>query len=52
MYIAQGKRADAGPGSSVMGAVDGNQYVIADLEQANQWISIERTVTVDLDDTR
>ena len=39
-------------GATVMGAIDGDRYVIADLDREAGWISICRTAARDLNDAR
>jgi len=52
MYITQGTDPDADTACSVMGALDGDRFVIADLEREDRWMSVAREVTADLEDTR
>lgn len=48
MYIATANHPDPNPNRSVMGAIDDKQYVIANLEQEDQWLSAELPVAVNL----
>ncbi|WP_449404949.1 DUF7556 family protein [Halorubrum amylolyticum] len=52
MYIPQGNSDDTGPERSVMGAVDNDRYVIADLEHESRWITIAEPLAVDLHEFR
>lgn len=48
MYIPQENSDDTGPDHSVMGAIDSDRYVIADLECENRWITITESLAIDL----
>ncbi|MGQ3330085.1 DUF7556 family protein [Halorubrum sp. FL23] len=52
MYITNGSDHDADIAPSVMGAFDGDRFVIADLERDDRWLSVSRAVAADLEDTR
>jgi len=52
MYITQETDPDSDTARSVMGALDGDRFVIADLEREDRWISVARGVTADLENTR
>ncbi|WP_449406626.1 DUF7556 family protein [Natrinema pellirubrum] len=52
MYITKANDATVDPARSVMGAFDSDKYVLADLEQEDRWITVDRTVAVDLRDRR
>jgi len=52
MYIAQGTDHDTDTARPVMGALDGDRFVIADLEREERWMSVDRGVTADLENTR
>lgn len=52
MYITQGTDLEPDTACSVMGALDGDRFVIADLEREDRWLSVARGVTADLEDIR
>lgn len=52
MYITQWNHTPVELPGAVMGAFDSDRYVIANIEQDQRWISVDRTIAVDLSDTR